>query len=223
MVKYLENLNLLYVEDNLNILQNNKNTFEILFKNVYLASNYQKSIKIFKDNHIDLLIVDIELCEEKNGFDIANTIRTYDNTLPIVFLTSHEQNNLILKAINTNMNGYLIKPLELDQLLNTLHTIFRKNEDRIKFNNFIYDFNTLELFDINLNKILLGKKENQLLEVFLKNTNQIFSRDELEYEIWDEPVYSPSLLKNLIASLRNKMGKNIIINESKIGWRINID
>ena len=59
MIKYLANLTLLYVEDNINILKNNQKTFEILFKKVYVSSSYNNTMKIFRETSIDLLIVDI--------------------------------------------------------------------------------------------------------------------------------------------------------------------
>ncbi len=223
MLECFENLNLLYVEDNLQTLENNRITFSLFFKNVYTACEYQKAVDLFKYNNIDIIILDIELESEKNGFDIANKIRTYDNDLPIVFLTGHEEPEYLLKAINSHMNGYIIKPLDMDKLFNILNSFFHKKEEKIKFKNYIYNFNTLELFDINDKKISLGKKENQLLEFFLRNKNTILTREELEFEIWNEPLESQSLLKNLIASLRRKIGKEVIVNESKIGWRIRID
>ena len=56
--------------------------------------------------------------------------------------------------------------------------------------------------------------------MFLNNKNKILTREALEYEIWNEPVSSDSTLKNLIASLRKKIGKDTIINVSQMGWKM---
>ncbi|MFV0563783.1 helix-turn-helix domain-containing protein [Malaciobacter mytili] len=59
-----------------------------------------------------------------------------------------------------------------------------------------------------------------MLHTFLTNIDKVLSREFLEYEIWEEPLYSDTTLKNLMASLRKKIGKETIVNISKIGWKI---
>jgi two-component system response regulator VanR len=121
------------------------------------------------------------------------------------------------------MNGYIVKPLDINKLIEILESLFKNYSNKIKFKNYIYDFDTLELVDDKERKIPLGKKENTLLKTFLLNKNRVLSREELEFEIWHEPLESDTTLKNLIASLRKKIGKEMIVNESRIGWRIKID
>lgn len=223
-MKSFKNLDILYIEDNIETRNNYAKTFKLLFNKVYVASNYEEAINTYKEE-ISLLLVDIELKKDKNGFDIANKIRSLNENIPIVFFTGHDEKDFILKAINSNMNGYIIKPLNLEKLFEILNNLFKKqnNSSLIYFDKFIYNFETCELFDKKNSHISLGKKENELLKFFLQNKNRLLSREVLEFEIWNEPLESDSTLKNLIASLRKKIGKDLIINISKIGWKIQID
>lgn len=220
----LKKLNLLYIEDDIKTRNSYANTFNIIFNKVFTASNYYEAMASYDKELIDFILVDIDLNSKKNGFDLAKKIREINASVPIVFLTGHDEKEFILKAINSNMNGYIIKPLSIDKFLEITNTLFVKKDSNkvFEFKEFTYDLNTLELFDKNMKLISLGKKENILLQIFLKNSDKLLNREFLEYEIWNEPLYSDTTLKNLIASLRKKIGKETIVNVSKLGWRIEL-
>lgn len=219
----LKKLNLLYVEDELRTKDNYSKTFKIIFNQVFSTDSYANAISIFSKNLIDFVLLDIELNNKKNGFDISQEIRKINPYVPIVFLTGIDDKEAILKAINSSINGYIVKPLNMKKFLDITKSLFEKKNstlDFIIFKNFEYNFDTYELFNKNNELIKLGKKETKLLHTFLLNIDRVLSREFLEYEIWDEPLYSDTTLKNLISSLRRKIGKETISNISKLGWKI---
>ena len=221
----LKKLKLLYVEDEDSTREQYVKTFELIFNETFATSNFEEAINLYKKFRPDLVIIDIDLKDEFNGFDIAAKIRDEDLVTKIIFLTAYNDKNYLHRAINSNINGYIIKPLSLDKLLDTIQSSLRELLDIsiIKISeNLVYNFNTYELLNNN-KKVLLGNKENKLLFLLLKNKNKTLRRDEIEYEIWNETFVSNSAVKNLIANLRKKIGKNKIINVSKMGWRIEID
>ena len=221
----LKNLTLLYIEDDSFIREKYLETFNILFKKTYEASNYNQAIDIFKKESPDLLIIDIQLNEGPNGFDIVEKIREEDQLVPIIFLSAYSEVDYIFKAINNSVNGYIIKPLSLPKLIDVLNksTIVKKLEKTINISKCIsYNFDTFEL-KVDDNIISLGKKENMLLQMFLENLNKTLTKEEIEYKIWDEVLTSESALKNLIRVLRKKIGKDRIQNTSGMGWRLIID
>jgi DNA-binding response OmpR family regulator len=218
----LKHFNLLYVEDDIKTRNNCSETFHLLFKAIFTAKNYEEAISIYNQKFIDFILLDIELGDEKDGFDIANKIRETNLDVPIIFLTSYDDTKFVIKAINSNMNGYIVKPLILEEFINISNNVLKKLNisDIVKFKDFIYYFNTSQLFDVSGNNITLGKKENSLLQTFLQNKNKTLTREVLEYKIWNEPLISNGTLKNLIASLRKKIGKDTIINISHLGWKM---
>jgi len=221
----LKKLKLLYVEDEDSTREQYVKTFELIFNETFATSNFEEAINLYKKFRPDLIIIDIDLKDEFNGFDIAAKIRDEDLVTKIIFLTAYNDKNYLHRAINSNINGYIIKPLSLDKLIDTIQSSLRELLDIsiIKISeNLVYNFNTYELLNNN-KKVLLGNKENKLLFLLLKNKNKTLRRDEIEYEIWNETFVSNSAVKNLIANLRKKIGKNKIINVSKMGWRIEID
>lgn len=220
----LKELNLLYIEDEIRTRDNYTKTFRLLFNKVFTSDSYDEAVNIFTNELIDFILLDIELKSERNGFDISKKIREFDSNIPIVFLTGHNEKEIILEAINSNINGYIIKPLSIEKFLEVTKTLFKKIDSQkiIKFKEFTFNSDTLELFDKENKLIKLGKKETKLLQTLLFNTDKLLSREFLEYEIWSEPLFSDTTLKNLIASLRKKVGKETIINISKLGWKIEL-
>lgn len=221
----LKKLNLLYVEDELRTKNNYTKTFKIIFNQVFSTDSYDDAINIFSRNLIDFVLLDIELNNKKNGFDISKRIREINHGVPIVFLTGIDDKDVILKAINSCINGYIVKPLNIEKFLDIIKPLFGKKNTTlnfITFKDFRYYFDSYELFNKNNELIKLGKKETKLLHTFLLNIDKVLSREILEYEIWDEPLCSDTTLKSLMASLRKKIGKETIVNISKIGWKIEI-
>ncbi|XOB63077.1 response regulator transcription factor [Campylobacterota bacterium DY0563] len=218
----LKKLNLLYVEDEVRTKDNYTKTFNIIFNQVFSTDNYEDAIEIFLTGSIDFILLDIELKSEKNGFDISKKVREINPYIPIVFLTGLDEKDVILDAINSNINGYIIKPLSINKFLEITKSLFKKksNNNIISFKEYKYNFDTYELFNRDNELIKLGKKETMLLATFLVNKEKVLSREFLEFEIWEEPLDSDTTLKNLISSLRKKIGKEMIVNISKIGWKI---
>ncbi|SFP03098.1 response regulator transcription factor [Hydrogenimonas thermophila] len=221
----LYKLSLLYVEDDESVSQSYASSFELFFQNVYIAKNYEEALEIYAKNSPDIILVDIELKNSLNGMAIVKKIREDDVGTPIVFLTSYSDNKYLMEAINLQIDGYIIKPLDIvnfqQSMLKCLKKI-RSQQIVTLDSKLYYDFDSLELFEENI-KVKLGKKENLLLQLFLKNRNKIISRNDLEFHIWNDNYISDSAIKNLIGSLRRKIGKEKIINISKIGWKINIE
>lgn len=219
MINRFKELTLLYIEDNTSIRKEYLKTFELIFGNTYSASNFDTALSLYKSITPDLLIIDIELKMSKNGFEIANEIRKIDIDTPIIFLTAYSESTHVLKAINNNINGYIVKPLNLPKLIEvTEKCVFTKKDfNLIKISEELtYNFNTYEL--TRNNKIVsLGKKENALLLFLLKNKNNTLRKEEIEHEIWNESFISNSAVKNLIGVLRKKIGKDKITNISGLG------
>lgn len=221
----LYKLDLLYVEDDELVSRSYATSFELFFQNVYIAKNYEEALDIYAKNPPDIVLVDIELKNSLNGLAIVKTIRKSDVDTPIVFLTSYSDNKYLLEAVNLQIDGYIIKPLDIVSFQQSMLKCLKKIKSKrvIALDSRLhYDFDSLELFEEN-QKVKLGKKENLLLQLFLKNRNKIISRNDLEFNIWNEDFVSESAIKNLIGSLRKKIGKEKIINISKIGWKINLE
>ena len=124
MLKNLEiykNLNILCVEDEESILEMYKEMFSLMFNKVYLAKNGKEGYEIFKKENIDLILTDQSM-PKMSGLEMAEKIREESN-IPIIMITAFENTEILKKAIELNINGFIKKPVSLESIFNTLEFV----------------------------------------------------------------------------------------------------
>ncbi len=83
------------------------------------ACNYQEAIQLIENEKPDLLILDINLEEEKDGIDIARQVNsTY--ALPFIFLTANSDRSTIERAKTVRPYAYLVKPFTKEELFTAI-------------------------------------------------------------------------------------------------------
>jgi PAS domain S-box-containing protein len=85
---------------------------------VITAANGKEAISIFKENKIDLVILDVQM-PEMNGYQAAQTIRhleTADYRVPIIGFTAGTFMGELKKCMEAGMDGHLDKPVKMEPL-----------------------------------------------------------------------------------------------------------
>jgi CheY-like chemotaxis protein len=85
------------------------------------------ALKFLENKHTDLILLDYEMPVEDGPF-ILSKIRANDSTkdIPVIFLTGITDSDKIKKVLVMKPQGYLLKPINGDKLLSTIHNIFSK-------------------------------------------------------------------------------------------------
>ena len=91
------------------------------------VSSGKEAIKKVKENHPDLVLMDIVLQDEMDGIEAADKIRTQFN-IPIVYLTAYADEKLLDRAKLTEPFGYIIKPFEDRELHNVIEIALYKHK-----------------------------------------------------------------------------------------------
>ena len=86
------------------------------------ARNGEETMKIIKEQSIDLVLLDINL-PVKSGFDICQELKSSDNCPKIIALTMHDNAGYINKMIKAGVDGYLLKNTGRGELLKAIQTI----------------------------------------------------------------------------------------------------
>ncbi len=91
---------------------------------VATAINGNVALKFLETKDTDLVLLDYEMPTE-NGAAVLGKIRANRKTknLPVVFLTGVTKENKIKEVVNLNIQGYLIKPVDMEKLLSTIKGI----------------------------------------------------------------------------------------------------
>jgi len=122
IIKYLQNLKLLYVEDNKETRESTLFLLQDIFKDIVVAIDGQDGLEKFEDHDIDIVITDINM-PRLNGLKMAEKIKKIDSNIPIVILSAHMQTEFLIESIKINIKGYLLKPISLNPLLDVLTTV----------------------------------------------------------------------------------------------------
>lgn len=115
---YGKGLRVLVAEDN---AVNQRVICRILEKNgfeVVLAENGQRAVDLFKQQHFDLVLMDLQM-PVMGGLDAARAIRNVDSIVacPIFALTARGEPADRQRCLDAGMNEYLMKPLEMKHLI----------------------------------------------------------------------------------------------------------
>jgi len=150
---------------------------------VSLAKNGHEGEKLVGMFIFDLIILDI-MMPKINGIKFLEKFRKKNINTPILMLTANNQLNKKTESYAFGCDDYLIKPFEPMELILRIKKLLNprinksKNLAKKLFGEFIYDETTKELKKNNQN-IKLTSKEEELLEIFLKNMNKEVSREKI--------------------------------------------
>lgn len=134
----LNQFNALYLEDNESLLKQTSEMLSDFLKNVYGVKTSQEAMTIIKEKKVDVIISDI-LLENENGIDFLRELKEQNIEIPTILTTAHTDTKYLLEAIKLKVENYIVKPINLKELLNTLHDIFlpRMQEKEILKNSHI--------------------------------------------------------------------------------------
>lgn len=221
---YLKKQNVLFIEDNAVMLEKTASTLQIFFAKVYCAQSVLEAFSFYHEKKVDFIISDIELHDE-TIFEFLVEVRRKNYTIPIVLISAYCENSYLLKASNLSVDGYVIKPIELNQLLETLTKAIKRNlpsEMLLHFKDGIsYNLFSKELL-YNNKVIILGKKELELFDLLVRNQDKYLSKDEIEEKLWPIDDVTDSAVRNLINRIRSKLFADIIITAKGRGWKIGL-
>jgi YesN/AraC family two-component response regulator len=113
---------LLFVDDDLSICEGINNLLERYFKKIYIATDADSAIDIYKNNKVDIVVSDVTM-PDKNGFEMAEEIYEYDSNLKIVFISGHNEKYYI-ENMKKYGSMYLIKPINYRMLFDLLVDLF---------------------------------------------------------------------------------------------------
>jgi len=112
---HLSGLTLLYVEDEPSIRSSTAEFLRRRVKRLCLAEDGLDGLGAFRQEHPDLVVTDI-MMPRLDGLALAEAIKAESPDTPIVVITAFEQNQFLLRAINTGVDRYVLKPVQPEQL-----------------------------------------------------------------------------------------------------------
>ena len=195
---------------------------------VLTADNGKKGFELYKKFNPHIIISDLNM-PIMNGIELIQKIRELDQNSKIIITTFKNDVQTLLQATELKLFKYLIKPIDFTTLKNII-------EESIEELN---RFHTVELDIINISPTLIWKtsefelfsnnqivkltpKEKKVLNLLLQKPNQVFTYNEIIYEVWEKnnEIGDRKTLKTMITGLRKKIEDVEINNVYGYGYKI---
>ncbi len=199
---------ILLVEDEQSIRDTVKLNLELEGYEVVIASTGKKALKAIKEQHFDLIILDIML-PEVDGYQIAEQTRLTNTKVPIIMVTAKADGADRILGLKKGADDYLAKPFQLEELLLRVEKLLARTKtdgmdgvDSVTFGPNNVNFQTYEA-DTPRGTINLTKKEAMLLKLLVDRKNEVVSRQQILQAVWGYDVYpSTRTIDNFILSFR---------------------
>jgi DNA-binding response OmpR family regulator len=217
-------MKILLVEDNPDISQFVTKGLQEQSYAVDVASDGKEGFYLATTNTYELIILDI-MIPFMSGLELCKELRNYKITTPILMLTAKDDSEDIIEGLDNGADDYMTKPFILKELLARVRALTRRNQTNsttIKFKDLELDIIKKSVKRANKN-IELTSKEFAILELLVKNQNQIISDTMIIESVWDmNSTNASNLVKVYIYRLRNKIDKEFdekyINNIKNIGY-----
>ncbi|XOB63391.1 response regulator transcription factor [Campylobacterota bacterium DY0563] len=218
----LNNYSILCVEDEDGIRKRLVNTLKYYFDDVLEASNGNDGYDLYLEYKPDIILSDIEM-PGKNGVEMVKKIRNEDIDTILIMVTAYSNEEYLLDLINLNINHYILKPINSENLFNgIIKALGERLTTNLNFSDECYfDIQKYELI-FNNEIISLRKRDKEFLLLLYKNKNQILTYDLIDEYIWKDKTMSMSALKTFIKELRQKLPIDLIKNVPQMGYKLNI-
>ena len=199
--------------------------------NILLAGNSKQIIEKSLTHKPHLIFLDVNM-PDADGIDTCTELRSHHELdhAPIIFYTSKDDDYTKIAAFNAGADDYIIRPAKAAIIICRIKALVKRsnfqNEYDEDFQNsesgFIIDRERYLVMN-NGTKIILPRKEFELLWLLNSSPKKVFTRTEISKKIWGSDVSSENrTIEVHIRRLREKLGKNYVSTVKGVGYRINI-
>ncbi len=176
------------------------------------------------DKVYDLLLLDVKVPGEKNGFEMLKELRQDGNKTPAIFITSLTSIDDLSRGYECGACDYMRKPFDLAELKLRVEQVmklqcFASTEESIDLpSSYKYDVKKMKL-TFKGESILLAKTETKILELLIKKRGSVVSCEMFWEEVWGEWIDSANI-RVQVGNLRKKLEKDFIKNVRGVGYSI---
>jgi two-component system, OmpR family, response regulator len=139
------------------------------------------------DDSADLVLLDLGLPGE-DGLEILRALRRQGRDVPVIILTARAEVSDKVQGLNAGANDYVTKPFSFDELLARIRAALRTSEQPSTTELAVGDLRLDLLTKVAWRagqRIDLAPREWALLEMFMRNPEQVLSRSQILSRVWD--------------------------------------
>jgi len=194
---------------------------------VFLARNGQEAVAEAKRSLPDLIVLDI-MMPKMDGIEACRIMRTmpeFKNTF-MVFLTARSEEYSEIAGFNVGADDYIAKPIKPRALVSRINAILRRNapaedmtENKLEIGDLVIDREAYLVYKRGV-KIVLAKKEFELLYLLASKPGKVYTREVILKNIWEDSVVVTNRTIDVhIRKLREKLGDDVVATVKGVGYK----
>lgn len=203
-------MNILLIEDNRDLATNMFDYFEARGHAMDLAGDGISGLHFAATNQYDVLVLDLML-PGMDGLVLCKRLREAGKHTPVLMLTARDALNDKIAGLEAGADDYVVKPFSLREVEARLHALVRRAQVR-------EGVPTLRVGDLSFNtgtlKVVRGERGIELppiplklLEVLMRQSPRVMSREDVERAIWGDSPPDSDALRAHLHILRNAVDK----------------
>ncbi len=197
---------------------------------VFTANNGLEAIQMAKKHTPDRIILDI-MMPKLDGIETCRQLRAMPEfkTTFMVFLTARSEEYSEISGFNVGADDYIAKPIKPRALISRINAILRRNsqsenevENKLEIGDLVIDREAYLVFQRG-NKVVLAKKEFELLYLLASKPGKVFTREVILNNIWEDSVVVTNRTIDVhIRKLREKLGDDYVTTVKGVGYKFEI-
>jgi two-component system, OmpR family, KDP operon response regulator KdpE len=192
------------------------------------ASSGKMALELLGEQRPDLIVLDLGL-PDMQGHELLRTIRARNDSVPIVVLSSRDDEAGKVQALDSGADDYVTKPFGMDELLARMRAALRHqlqtHGERPIFH--VGDLSVdlvRRIVKVGDKEIKLSPKEYELLRILVQHAGKVLTHKFLLNQLWSD-LTDAQYLRVYVRQLRQKIEADperphFILTETGIGYRL---
>jgi len=170
-----------------------------------------------------LVLLDLEL-PHMSGLDALKLLRSRHDTTPVIIITAQDRAAQKVQGLDAGADDYLVKPLDLDEVLARIRAQLRRRDHRATDIASIGDV-LVDLAGHSVSRdgaiVPVTAKEFRILAMMIRRAGRFVSKGDLEADLYDDDTgIESNTIEVAISALRRKLGRDAIITARGIGYMV---
>jgi DNA-binding response OmpR family regulator len=176
----------------------------------HIAYNGQEALDLFRSINPDVVLLDV-MMPKIDGYAVCREIRKQHDT-PVIMITARGEDFERIMGLDIGADDYIIKPFSPGEVMARVRAVLRRISRSESQSKQLFSFEDLSInldeFNVTVggSKVMLTKKETEILGTLAVNRNKVFSRDNLLSSLWGYDYFGDTrTVDSHIKRLRSKL------------------
>ena len=182
-----------------------------------------RAVMMADDDEFDLLVLDLGL-PVKDGLTVLHELRAAGQRMPVIILSARDDVRDKVSGLEHGADDYVTKPFRFEELLARVRVRLRAEgvaeQTVLRSGDLTLDLRTRRA-SVGGRGIELSAREFTMLEVFMRHSGQVLSREQLLSHVWGYD-YDPgsNVVDVYVGYLRKKLGRDRIQTVRGMGYAL---